>query len=85
MLFLNVQIHINKPPASVSSLWLIYCSKCTTELCFPSQNSTQNLHIMEHLIVLSCLMSCVMTSVLMHQPHSNANGIKAIISASEVA
>lgn len=76
---------MNKPPAFESSLWLIYWSKCTMELCFPSQNCTQNLHIMEHLIVPSCLMSWVMTSVPMHQPHSNANGIKAIISASEVA
>lgn len=49
------------------------------ELCFPSQNCGAALRILERLIVSSCLMSCVMTSVLVRRPHSNANGIKAII------
>lgn len=49
------------------------------KLCFPDCRAA--LRIMERLIVSSCLMSCVMTSVLVHQPHSNANAIKAIIGA----
>lgn len=44
-------------------------------------NCRAALRITERLIVSCCLMSCVMTSVLVHQPHSNANGIKAIIGA----
>lgn len=70
--WLNVDIYINEPFFIVYSLFIV----AITWWSFQSQKCAQTLRI----IVPSCLMKCVMTSILVHQSQSNANCIKAIIS-----